>query len=321
TDYGRETRPDGTPAPAAHRAADPAANPFRFGGEYTNTENGTDYTPARLYHPETGRFTTRDPHPTPLNKYQAFAANPIEHTDPSGNLPFKIKIRGQGKRAEESRQRTQALESARKEHYESSARKRLNNARGRLVALVDGATMAIKKSNWPEVPAFTSKVPAAYQNYEEALASYTRITGHAGPEPLRKEDNAYITAASRHFDLANKWSAVANLGIELQGISRTKRDYELFEASLKQEGFSSHMGTGFQDFALAVARETLDKADESEIEKQYIEAWDKLKETVKEYKSAKKGSFFVDHYYVDYLTSRVTSVFAEADQIAKILGV
>ncbi|WP_043195022.1 hypothetical protein, partial [Streptomyces sp. NRRL F-2664] len=29
TDYGRETGPDGTPAPAAHRAADPAANPFR----------------------------------------------------------------------------------------------------------------------------------------------------------------------------------------------------------------------------------------------------------------------------------------------------
>ncbi|WP_030778501.1 RHS repeat-associated core domain-containing protein, partial [Streptomyces sp. NRRL F-2664] len=72
TDYGRETGPDGTPAPAAHRAADPAANPFRFGGEYANTENGTDYTPARLYHRETGRFTTRDPHPTPLNKYQAF---------------------------------------------------------------------------------------------------------------------------------------------------------------------------------------------------------------------------------------------------------
>ncbi|WP_030776779.1 RHS repeat-associated core domain-containing protein, partial [Streptomyces sp. NRRL F-2664] len=90
TDYGRETRPDGTPAPAAHRAADPAANPFRFGGEYANTENGTDYTPARLYHPETGRFTTRDPHPTPLNKYQAFDTNPIEHTDPSGNISFKL---------------------------------------------------------------------------------------------------------------------------------------------------------------------------------------------------------------------------------------
>ncbi|WP_158718137.1 hypothetical protein, partial [Streptomyces sp. NRRL F-2664] len=40
--------------------------------------------------PETGRFTTRDPHPTPLNKYQAYAANPIEHTDPTGNLPFRF---------------------------------------------------------------------------------------------------------------------------------------------------------------------------------------------------------------------------------------
>ncbi|WP_199820645.1 RHS repeat-associated core domain-containing protein, partial [Streptomyces sp. NRRL F-2664] len=49
--------------------------------------------PARLYHPETGRFTTRDPHPTPLNKYQAFAANPIEHTDPTGNLQLKLKYR------------------------------------------------------------------------------------------------------------------------------------------------------------------------------------------------------------------------------------
>uniref|UniRef100_UPI00131C8406 RHS repeat domain-containing protein n=1 Tax=Streptomyces sp. NRRL F-2664 TaxID=1463842 RepID=UPI00131C8406 len=95
TDYGQETRPDGTPA-TGFRAADPAANPFRFGGEYTNTENGTDYTPARLYHRATGRFTTRDPHPTPLNKYQAYAANPIEHTDPSGNLPFKIRFRALG---------------------------------------------------------------------------------------------------------------------------------------------------------------------------------------------------------------------------------
>ncbi|WP_199820622.1 hypothetical protein, partial [Streptomyces sp. NRRL F-2664] len=46
-----------------------------------------------LYHPETGRFTTRDPHPTPLNKYQAFTANPIEHIDPTGNLQLKIRKR------------------------------------------------------------------------------------------------------------------------------------------------------------------------------------------------------------------------------------
>uniref|UniRef100_UPI00131C713B hypothetical protein n=1 Tax=Streptomyces sp. NRRL F-2664 TaxID=1463842 RepID=UPI00131C713B len=51
---------------------------------------GTDYTPARLYHRETGRFTTRDPHPTPLNKYQAFNANPAEYTDPSGNISFRF---------------------------------------------------------------------------------------------------------------------------------------------------------------------------------------------------------------------------------------
>uniref|UniRef100_UPI0018FE8604 hypothetical protein n=1 Tax=Streptomyces sp. NRRL F-2664 TaxID=1463842 RepID=UPI0018FE8604 len=47
----------------------------------------------RLYHPETGRFTTRDPHPTPLNKYQAFNANPAEYTDPTGNISFKFRTR------------------------------------------------------------------------------------------------------------------------------------------------------------------------------------------------------------------------------------
>uniref|UniRef100_UPI00131D4F8F hypothetical protein n=1 Tax=Streptomyces sp. NRRL F-2664 TaxID=1463842 RepID=UPI00131D4F8F len=39
----------------------------------------------------TGRFTTRDPHPTPLNKYQAYAANPIEYTDPTGNIQIRIR--------------------------------------------------------------------------------------------------------------------------------------------------------------------------------------------------------------------------------------
>ncbi|WP_158718130.1 RHS repeat-associated core domain-containing protein, partial [Streptomyces sp. NRRL F-2664] len=52
--------------------------------------NGPDYPPARLYHPETGRFTTRDPHPTPLNKYQAFNTNPAEYTDPTGNITFRV---------------------------------------------------------------------------------------------------------------------------------------------------------------------------------------------------------------------------------------
>uniref|UniRef100_UPI00131E6D40 RHS repeat-associated core domain-containing protein n=1 Tax=Streptomyces sp. NRRL F-2664 TaxID=1463842 RepID=UPI00131E6D40 len=97
------------PAAAPHRAADPAANPFRFGGEYTNTENGTDYSPARLYHRATGRFTTRDPHPTPLNKYQAFNTNPAEYTDPTGNLPFRL---AKHKKSQQRAKNTAARESA-----------------------------------------------------------------------------------------------------------------------------------------------------------------------------------------------------------------
>ncbi|WP_324605414.1 RHS repeat-associated core domain-containing protein, partial [Streptomyces sp. NRRL F-2664] len=56
----------------------------------------TDYTPARLYHPETGRFTTRDPHPTPLNKYQAFNTEPVNGIDPTGN--GTIGVTGRSKR-------------------------------------------------------------------------------------------------------------------------------------------------------------------------------------------------------------------------------
>ncbi|WP_043194813.1 RHS repeat-associated core domain-containing protein, partial [Streptomyces sp. NRRL F-2664] len=122
TDYGQETGPGAAPAPAAHRAADPAANPFRFGGEYTNEETGTQYSPARLYHPETGRFTTRDPHPTPLNKYQAYAANPVEHTDPTGNFPISVKFRtklqkSKAKNRKSQERRPQMSESARKAHH------------------------------------------------------------------------------------------------------------------------------------------------------------------------------------------------------------
>ncbi|MER6076544.1 hypothetical protein ABT187_49370, partial [Streptomyces sp. NPDC001817] len=59
-----------------------------YGGEYTNNWDHTQYTPARTYTPD-GYFTTRDTHPTPFNKYQAFATNPAEHTDPSGNLTLR----------------------------------------------------------------------------------------------------------------------------------------------------------------------------------------------------------------------------------------
>uniref|UniRef100_UPI00131D8DFE RHS repeat-associated core domain-containing protein n=1 Tax=Streptomyces sp. NRRL F-2664 TaxID=1463842 RepID=UPI00131D8DFE len=107
------------------RAADPAANPFRFGGEYTNTENGTDYTPARLYHRATGRFTTRDPHPTPLNKYQAYAANPAEYTDPTGNLPFRLR---KHKQAKQQAKNKAAANTAREANRESPLHKQARKA-------------------------------------------------------------------------------------------------------------------------------------------------------------------------------------------------
>ncbi|MFF7183413.1 RHS repeat-associated core domain-containing protein [Streptomyces sp. NPDC008121] len=87
TDYGQHTTAPGTPAPAA--AGTPArsgaaANPFTYAGEYTNPETGTQYLRARLYDPATARFTQRDPADL-HNKFQAFNANPITYTDPTGH--------------------------------------------------------------------------------------------------------------------------------------------------------------------------------------------------------------------------------------------
>ncbi|WP_158717997.1 RHS repeat domain-containing protein [Streptomyces sp. NRRL F-2664] len=110
TDYGQEARPDGTPLTLPPAAADPAANPFRFGGEYTNSETGTHYTPARTYDPATGRFTTRDPHPTPLNKYQAFDTNPVEHIDPSGNINISLRTKLQQRRHQNDRNKVARTE-------------------------------------------------------------------------------------------------------------------------------------------------------------------------------------------------------------------
>uniref|UniRef100_UPI0018FE621B RHS repeat-associated core domain-containing protein n=1 Tax=Streptomyces sp. NRRL F-2664 TaxID=1463842 RepID=UPI0018FE621B len=67
----------------------------------------------RLYHPETGRFTTRDPHPTPLNKYQAFNANPVEHTDPTGNISFTTRhARANQRKLQNHQRRSEAIDKA-----------------------------------------------------------------------------------------------------------------------------------------------------------------------------------------------------------------
>ncbi|MGW2207569.1 RHS repeat domain-containing protein [Streptomyces sp. NPDC001774] len=92
TDYGQTAHHTGLPltAPAATGGAPGAGrggagvNPFTYAGEYTNPETGTQYLKARTYNPADGRFTTRDT-ASLLNRFQAFDANPVGYTDPSGH--------------------------------------------------------------------------------------------------------------------------------------------------------------------------------------------------------------------------------------------
>ncbi|MER6076218.1 hypothetical protein ABT187_47335, partial [Streptomyces sp. NPDC001817] len=91
-DYGRPATHRGlplTPDPQADRAH---TNPIQYGGEYTNTWDHTQYTPARTYTPD-GYFTTRDTYQL-HNRHQAFGTNPIEYIDPTGHARKKIPTHG-----------------------------------------------------------------------------------------------------------------------------------------------------------------------------------------------------------------------------------
>ncbi|MER6076241.1 hypothetical protein ABT187_47500, partial [Streptomyces sp. NPDC001817] len=88
-DYGRPTTHHTTPLtpnPDTDRAH---TNPIQYGGEYTNTWDHTQYTPARTYTTD-GYFTTRDTFQL-HNRYQAFGTDPTNHTDPTGNVQIKGK--------------------------------------------------------------------------------------------------------------------------------------------------------------------------------------------------------------------------------------
>ncbi|MEU9134114.1 hypothetical protein AB0D08_39620, partial [Kitasatospora sp. NPDC048540] len=65
----------------------PHTNPIQYGGEYTNPDH-TQYTPARTYNTD-GHWTTRDTYQL-HNRYNAFDADPINHTDPSGHMKIGI---------------------------------------------------------------------------------------------------------------------------------------------------------------------------------------------------------------------------------------
>ena len=67
-------------------------NPFRYTGEYTDSETGLVYLRNRMYDPETGRFTTEDPAKSGVNWYAYCEGNPIMFIDPSGEIPVETVI-------------------------------------------------------------------------------------------------------------------------------------------------------------------------------------------------------------------------------------
>ena len=88
-DYGQPigANPALLPTPAASPAGNAAVNPFGYDGAYTNPATGTEYLPARTYDPGQGRFLSLDA-ADQINRYQAFATNPINNTDPTGQWAF-----------------------------------------------------------------------------------------------------------------------------------------------------------------------------------------------------------------------------------------
>ena len=59
-------------------------NPFRYCGEYYDSETGSIYLRARYYNPSIGRFTAEDPIKDGLNWYAYASQNPVMFMDPWG---------------------------------------------------------------------------------------------------------------------------------------------------------------------------------------------------------------------------------------------
>ena len=67
------------------------ANPFRYSGEYFDSETGTIYLRARYYAPGTGRFTSEDPAKDGANWYVYCYGNPVIYIDVSGLAAVEIR--------------------------------------------------------------------------------------------------------------------------------------------------------------------------------------------------------------------------------------
>jgi len=66
------------------------ANPFRYCGEYWDSETGTVYLRARYYSPRLGRFTTEDPVGDGLNWYTYCSGDPVGFVDPWGLVEVNL---------------------------------------------------------------------------------------------------------------------------------------------------------------------------------------------------------------------------------------
>ena len=69
---------------------DTDTNPWRYCGEYFDTETNTIYLRARYYDPVTGRFSSEDPIRDGLNWYTYCESNPIIFIDPSGLVEVEM---------------------------------------------------------------------------------------------------------------------------------------------------------------------------------------------------------------------------------------
>ena len=63
-------------------------NPFRYCGEYYDSESGNIYLRARYYDSANGRFISEDPIKDGLNWYSYCSGNPVMFVDPSGCIGF-----------------------------------------------------------------------------------------------------------------------------------------------------------------------------------------------------------------------------------------
>lgn len=79
-----------TASPLAGRSS--AGSPILFHGQYFDYETGLVYCRGRYFDPLTASFLSRDPHPysDSVNQYAAFANNPVNYRDPSGQWVEKV---------------------------------------------------------------------------------------------------------------------------------------------------------------------------------------------------------------------------------------